>query len=245
MAYQQELIKPYNKEEGKRTQVERMFNNIAPTYDRMNHTLALGIDRLWRNRAIDSLKPYSPQHILDIATGTGDFAILAAKRLKPRSIIGADISEKMMEVARLKVNQQQLERVISFRHEDCMQLSFEADRFDAVTVSYGVRNFEDLDKGLREICRVLKPEGHLLLVELSSPASFPMKQLFWLYSHCVIPLLGLIFSRDVKAYKYLTDSVQAFPQGEQMEGIIRRAGFRQVRWRRFTFGISTMYLATK
>ena len=245
MAYQQELIRPYNKEERKSVQVERMFNNIAPAYDKLNHTLSLGIDRLWRNKAIDLLKSYSPKQILDIATGTGDFAILAAKRLKPTRIIGADISEEMMEVARRKVNQQRLERVISFQHEDCMQLSFADGTFDAVTVAYGARNFENLDTGLKEICRVLRPGGHLLLLELASPKSYPMKQLFWIYSHFIIPILGLIFSRDVKAYKYLTDSVQAFPQGEVMERIIRKNGFRQVRWQRFTFGICTAYVGER
>ena len=182
MAYQQEIITPYNKDERKGAQVEKMFDNIAPTYDRLNHTLSLGIDRLWRNRAIDSLKPFSPQNILDIATGTGDFAILAAKRLKPKHIIGADISLEMMEIATHKVNQLVLERIISFQREDCMNLTFSDNTFDAVTVAYGARNFESLDKGLSEILRVLKPGGHLLMLELASPKSSPMKQLFWIYS---------------------------------------------------------------
>ena len=222
-----------------------MFDNIASTYDRLNHTLSLGIDRLWRNKAIDSLKPFSPQNILDIATGTGDFAILAAKRLKPKHVIGADISLEMMEIAAHKVNQQVLERVISFQREDCMNLTFADDTFDAVTVAYGARNFESLDKGLREILRVLRPGGHLLILELASPKSSPMKELFWLYSHLVIPFVGWIFSRDVKAYNYLTDSVNAFPQGEVMERILRKNGYRQVTWKRFTFGICTMYVGRK
>ena len=245
MAYQQEIITPYNKEERKGAQVEKMFDNIASTYDRLNHTLSLGIDRLWRNKAIDSLKPFSPQNILDIATGTGDFAILAAKRLKPKHVIGADISLEMMEIAAHKVNQQVLERVISFQREDCMNLTFADDTFDAVTVAYGARNFESLDKGLREILRVLRPGGHLLILELASPKSSPMKELFWMYSHVVIPFVGWIFSRDVKAYNYLTDSVNAFPQGEVMERILRKNGYRQVTWKRFTFGICTMYLGRK
>ena len=245
MAYQQEVIKPYNQNESKGSQVEKMFDNIAPTYDRLNHTLSLGIDRRWRKHAIDSLKAFSPQTILDIATGTGDFAIMAAERLKPRQLIGADISQEMMEIARQKVEERNLGEVISFQREDCMQLSFDDNRFDAVTVSYGVRNFENLDKGLREIHRVLKPGGHLLLVELAAPDKFPMKQLFWLYSHLAIPLIGCFFSRDMKAYSYLTQSVQAFPKGEIMEGIIRNAGFEKVTWKRFTFGISTMYIGEK
>jgi demethylmenaquinone methyltransferase/2-methoxy-6-polyprenyl-1,4-benzoquinol methylase len=245
MAYQQEIITPYNKEERKGAQVEKMFDNIAPTYDRLNHTLSLGIDRLWRNKAIDSLKPFSPQNILDIATGTGDFAILAAKRLKPKHIIGADISMEMMEIAAHKVNQQVLERIISFQREDCMNLTFADNTFDAVTVAYGARNFESLDKGLKEILRVLRPGGHLLMLELASPKSSPMKQLFWIYSHVVIPFVGWFFSRDVKAYNYLSDSVNAFPQGEVMENILRRNGYQQISWKRFTYGICTMYLGRK
>ena len=245
MAYEQKIITPYNKEERKGVQVEKMFNNIAPTYDRLNHTLSLGIDRLWRNKAIDSLKPFSPQNILDIATGTGDFAILAAKRLKPKKIIGADISLEMMEKATHKVNQQVLERIISFQREDCMNLTFADNTFDAVTVAYGARNFENLNKGLKEILRVLRPGGHLLMLELASPKSSPMKQLFWIYSHLVIPFVGWIFSRDVKAYNYLTDSVNAFPQGEVMEKILSQNGYQKIRWKRFTYGICTMYLALK
>ena len=245
MAYEQEIITPYNKEERKGEQVEKMFNNIASTYDRLNHTLSLGIDRLWRNKAIDSLKPFSPQNMLDIATGTGDFAILAAKRLKPKHIIGADISLEMMEIASHKVNQQVLERIISFQREDCMNLTFEDNTFDAVTVAYGARNFESLDKGLHEILRVLRPGGHLLMLELASPKTSPMKQLFWIYSHLVIPFVGWLFSRDVKAYNYLTDSVNAFPQGEIMENIFKKNGYRKVSWKPFTYGICTMYLAQK
>ncbi|MDE5787280.1 MAG: bifunctional demethylmenaquinone methyltransferase/2-methoxy-6-polyprenyl-1,4-benzoquinol methylase UbiE [Bacteroidaceae bacterium] len=245
MAYRQEGIKPYETEDSKRAQMEQMFDNIAPAYDRMNHTLALGIDRWWRRSAIDALKPYAPQEILDIATGTGDFAILAAQRLKPRHITGADISTEMMEMAKRKVNQQGLDKVISFKAEDCMQLSFGDGTFDAVTVAYGARNFESLDRGLQEIHRVLKPGGHLLLLELASPKSAPMKQLFWIYSHFVIPALGMLFSRDVRAYRYLTNSVQAFPQGEVMEEVIRKAGFGRVTWKRYTFGICTMYLGEK
>lgn len=245
MAYQQEIVKPYNKQERKGAQVERMFDNIAPTYDTLNHTLSLGIDRLWRNKAIDALKPFAPQDILDAATGTGDFAILAAQRLRPKRIIGADISEDMMKIARHKVNKKELERVITFQREDCMKLSFKDDSFDAVTLAYGARNFESLDQGLHEIRRVLRPGGHLLLLELAAPNHFPMRQLFWLYSHLVIPAAGRLFSHDIRAYNYLTDSVHAFPQGEVMEQIIYRAGFRDVSWKRFTSGICTMYLAGK
>ena len=245
--YRQEEIKPYAPTGEKHEQVEEMFDHIAPTYDVLNHTLSLGTDRGWRRKAMDALGKHRPRHILDVATGTGDFAILAARRLGTEGlhITGADISEGMMQVGREKVRQLGLERVIRFCREDCMQLSFADDSFDAVTVAYGVRNFQDLDAGLREMCRVLRPGGHLLVVELASPPHFPMKQLFWLYSHVWMPLVGCLVSKDDHAYRYLPATMEAFPQGEVMEGILLRAGFRSVEWKRFTFGICTMYLAEK
>ena len=245
--YRQEEIKPYAPTGEKHEQVEEMFDHIAPTYDVLNHTLSLGTDRGWRRKAMDALGKHRPRHILDVATGTGDFAILAARRLGTEGlhITGADISEGMMQVGREKVRQLGLEHVISFRREDCTQLSFDDASFDAVTVAYGVRNFQDLDAGLREMCRVLRPGGHLLVVELASPPHFPMKQLFWLYSHVWMPLVGRLVSKDGHAYRYLPATMEAFPQGEVMEGILLRAGFRSVEWKRFTFGICTMYLAEK
>ena len=242
--YKQESVTPYG-EGSKQEQIRRMFDKIAPSYDKLNHALSLGIDRRWRRTAVDALGKHQPQQILDIATGTGDFALLLAKRIKPQHIVGADISEGMMAVGREKVKEEGLQNVISFQYEDCMQLSFPDGSFDAVTSSYGVRNFQNLDKGLQEMQRVLRPGGHLLIVELTPPPSFPMKQLFWLYAHVVMPLLGRLISHDDSAYTYLPASMEAFPQPEQMEGILRKAGFTEVQWRRFTFGISTMYLATK
>lgn len=242
--YKQESVTPYG-EGSKQEQIRRMFDKIAPSYDRLNHALSLGIDRRWRRTAVDALGKHQPQQILDIATGTGDFALLLAKRIKPQHIVGADISEGMMAVGREKVKEEGLQNVISFQYEDCMQLSFPDGSFDAVTSSYGVRNFQNLDKGLQEMQRVLRPGGHLLIVELTPPPCFPMKQLFWLYAHVVMPLLGRLISHDDSAYTYLPASMEAFPQPEQMEGILRKAGFTEVQWRRFTFGISTMYLATK
>ena len=243
--YEQEKIKPYTENGHKREQVERMFNNIAHSYDLLNHSLSWGIDRRWRRIAIDSLAPFRPQQILDIATGTGDFAILSAHRLHPQSIIGADISDGMMSIGQQKVKKQGLEHVIRFKREDCCSLTFADNTFDAVTVAYGVRNFENLDQGLQEIRRVLKPGGHLLIVELSSPNHFPMKQLFSVYAKVVMPTLGRMISKDHSAYVYLPATMAAFPQGEVMQKILKKAGFSQVHFRRFTFGISTMYLATK
>ena len=245
MKYQQESIKPYSNEGAKGEQVERMFDQIAHSYDFLNHTLSLGIDRSWRKAAIDSLKPYAPQRILDVATGTGDFALMAVDRLQPQSLIGADLSEGMLSVGREKVERAGKSDVITLQKEDCMALSFEDNTFDAVTVAYGVRNFEDLDRGLREMLRVLKPGGRLVIIELTSPVRFPMKQLFWLYAHVWMPMVGKLVSRDSRAYSYLPATMEAFPQGEVMQGIIEKAGFQSVKFRRFTFGLSTLYTAEK
>lgn len=244
MMYAQEKIKPYNADEEKGAQVERMFDNIAHSYDRLNHLLSWGIDRRWRKTTILSLKPFAPAKILDIATGTGDFAILAARLLEPRAIVGADLSEGMMEIARRKTQEAGLADIITYQKEDCTRLTFGDHTFDAVTVAYGVRNYKDLDLGLREMLRVLKPGGHLVILELCTPRRFPMKQLFRLYSHIVMPALGKLLSKDKSAYRYLPATMEAFPQGEEMKQIIEKAGYAEVRFRRFTFGLSTMYIAT-
>ena len=223
MSHPQEPITPHSAASGpKRKQVETMFNHIAPTYDRLNHMLSLGIDRRWRRKAIDALKPFAPQTILDIATGTGDFAILAARRLDPDRIIGVDISEGMMEVGREKVRKEGLDNVIYFMQDDSTSLSFESNSFDAVTIAYGA-----------------------MLVELTTPPRFPMKQLFWIYAHVVMPLVGRLISHDDSAYTYLPKSMEAFPQAERLVPLLRHCGFNCVQFQRFTFGLSTMYLATK
>jgi demethylmenaquinone methyltransferase/2-methoxy-6-polyprenyl-1,4-benzoquinol methylase len=244
MTYKQEEINPYHEGE-KVQQVEQMFDNIAPTYDTLNHRLSWDIDRGWRRKAIQQLAPYKPQTMLDIATGTGDFAIMAAQMLKPQQLIGADISEGMMDIGRKKVKAQGLDKIISFAKEDCLALSYDDASFDAVTAAFGIRNFADLDKGLSEMCRVLKPGGHLSIVELTTPVSFPMKQFFHIYSHTVLPVYGRLISKDTSAYSYLTKTIEAFPQGERMQDILRRAGFKDASFKRLTFGISTMYFATK
>lgn len=243
--YAQEEIKPYNEKEEKSEQVERMFDHIAHSYDLLNHLLSWGIDRNWRKVTIKALLPYKPQRILDIATGTGDFALLAARILKPKEIVGADLSAGMMHIAEEKTEKAGLSHMIRFQKEDCTQLSFSDGEFDAVTVAYGVRNFKDLDQGLQEMLRVLKPGGHMAILELCIPQHFPMRQLFWLYSHVVMPVEGWMVSRDRKAYRYLPATMEAFPQGEVMKTIIEKAGFKDVSFRRFTFGLSTMYMATK
>ena len=245
MNYDQEAIKPYGAEESKAQQVEQMFDNIAPSYDKLNHRLSWNIDKGWRRKAIRQLEPHKPQALLDIATGTGDFAILAAEMLRPARLVGADISEGMMEVGRQKVREKGLDAIITFEREDCTALSYPDATFDAVTAAFGIRNFADLDKGLEEMCRVLKPGGHLSIVELTTPVSFPMKQLFHVYSHTVLPLYGRIISRDTSAYSYLTKTIEAFPQGERMVEILQKAGFSEASFKRLTFGICTMYFATK
>lgn len=243
--YPQESIKPYNEDEKKSVQVERMFDNIAPAYDQLNHTLSWGIDKSWRKKAINWLKPFQPQRMMDIATGTGDFAIQACRVLNPKELIGTDISEGMMNVGRQKVKDAGLEGRISFAKEDCTVLTFPDKRFDAITVAFGVRNFEDLDKGLKEMHRVLDDNGKLVILELSEPDWFPMKQLYALYSKVVIPTLGKLLSKDRSAYTYLPQSIKAFPQGEVMKEIILKAGFSEARFKRLTLGICTLYTATK
>ena len=242
--YEQEKITPYHEGE-KASQVEQMFDNIAPTYDKLNHRLSWDIDKGWRKKAIKALAPYQPQSLLDIATGTGDFAILAAQMLRPQKLVGADISEGMMEIGRQKVKALALDNVVTFEKEDCLNLSYQSDTFDAITAAFGIRNFADLDAGLREMYRVLKPGGHLSIIELTTPVTLPMKQLFHIYSHTVLPIYGRMISRDTSAYSYLTKTIEAFPQGERMMDILMKAGFAEASFKRLTFGICTMYLATK
>lgn len=242
--YEQEKINPYGEgEKGK--QVEEMFDNIASTYDTLNHRLSWDIDKYWRRKAIELLRPHSPHSILDIATGTGDFAIQAARMLNPRQLVGVDISEGMMQVGREKVAGMGLDGVIRFQREDCLGLSFADNTFDAVTAAFGIRNFQNLEQGLREMCRVLRKGGHLCVIELTTPVRFPMRQLFYVYAHTVLPIYGRLISKDASAYSYLTHTIEAFPQGEVMVDILRSVGFAEATFRRMTFGICTLYFATK
>lgn len=245
MTYKQEKITPYGNGQEKRRQVERMFDSIAHSYDLLNRRLSLGIDKMWRDYAINRLKPYKPEVMLDIATGTGDFAILAAKKLKPKKVTGIDISENMMQIGEQKVKEEHLEDIISFQKGDCERLPYNDNTFNSITTAFGIRNFQNLDLCLKEMQRVLKPGGQACILELSCPKSFPMKQLFWLYSHTVLPLFGKIVSKDKNAYSYLTTTIEAFPQGEVMTGILRKAGFTETKFKRLTFGICTCYLAIK
>ena len=244
MAYKQEQINPYTSGE-KAKQVEAMFDNIAPTYDTLNHRLSWNIDKGWRKKAILQLQPFRPATLLDVATGTGDFAIQAQRLLEGVHITGIDISQGMMDIGRQNVEAMGLQDVIRFEREDCTALSYPDATFDAVTAAFGIRNFADLDKGLSEMCRVLKKDGHLSIIELTTPVSFPMKQLFRIYSHTILPVYGRLISKDTQAYSYLTKTIEAFPQGERMVDVLRKAGFREASFKRLTFGICTMYFATK
>lgn len=253
--YKQETIKPYSQEGEKSQQVEAMFDNIAPTYDTLNHRLSWDIDKYWRKKAIKVLAKSNPKSILDIATGTGDFAILAAKKLRPThknpllgkdlKIIGADISEGMMAIGKQKVEKEHLTDIISFAKEDCTSLTFANDSFDAVIASFGIRNFQNLEQGLGEMLRVLKPGGTLCVLELTTPVHFPMKQFFRIYSNTILPFYGRLISKDTSAYSYLNKTIAAFPQGETMMQILQKLGYTQTTFQRLTFGICTMYIAQK
>ncbi len=245
MTYKVEKVNPYGTDKSKKEQVETMFDEIAPNYDKLNGLLSLGIDEYWRRESIKALKPYKPEYILDIATGTGDFAILAQKILNPKRIIGIDISEGMMAVGREKVKGKRLEQVITFERQDSSELSFPDETFDAVTAAFGIRNFEDIDKSFGRVLRVLKPGGVFLFIELSTPEVKPMKALYEIYTKYVMPVLSNTMATEQRAYEYLPESIAAFPQGKEMMMILKKNGFRNIRLRRFTLGITTLYIAEK
>ncbi len=246
MTYKAEEIVPYTGNDAQKSaQVEQMFDDIATQYDLLNHTLSFGIDRGWRKKGILSLKDISPKNILDIATGTGDLALEAYMRLQPKKILGIDISEGMMDIGRQKVGKAGLSGKIEFEKQDCADLHIETDMFDAAMAAFGVRNFQDLDKSLQEILRVLRPGGKLMILELSVPEHFPMKQAYYIYSKIIIPTIGRLISGSKAAYSYLPKSIAAFPQNKEMAGILTKNGFVDVMYKKLTFGICTMYLGTK
>lgn len=238
-------VVPYkNDQSGKKEQVARMFNSISGNYDFLNHFLSLGIDIRWRKKAIRLLEASHPKVILDVATGTGDFA-LATLKLKPQEVIGVDISEGMLEVGRKKVKAQGHEQIIDLRLGDSENLPFEENKFDAAIVAFGVRNFENLEKGLSEILRVLKPGGKLVVLEFSKPRLFPFKQIYNFYFNFILPKVGKVISKDSSAYTYLPESVQAFPDGEAFIAILKKLGYQQTVCSPLTFGISSLYSGVK
>ncbi|MCU0444538.1 MAG: bifunctional demethylmenaquinone methyltransferase/2-methoxy-6-polyprenyl-1,4-benzoquinol methylase UbiE [Microscillaceae bacterium] len=228
----------------KKAQVAQMFDKISPTYDFLNHFLSLGIDILWRKTAIGLLKAEKPQLILDVATGTGDFAVEALK-LKPQKIIGVDISEGMLAHGREKLKKRQLNDKIELISGDSENLEFPDNYFDAVIVSFGVRNFENLGQGLANIHRVLKPNGSLVVLEFSRPRYFPFKQVYNFYFNFILPTVGKFVSKDKSAYTYLPESVRVFPDGKQFVTILEQTGFKETLCKPLTFGISTVYKGKK
>jgi demethylmenaquinone methyltransferase / 2-methoxy-6-polyprenyl-1,4-benzoquinol methylase len=238
-------VVPYKEQDAsKKEQVAQMFDNVSPKYDFLNHLLSGGIDILWRKKAIKLLKKAQPKTILDIATGTGDFAI-EALALKPDKIVGVDISEGMLSFGREKIKKLGMDSVITLQSGDSERLAFEDNTFDAVIVSFGVRNFENLEKGLTDMCRVMKSGGTCIVLEFSKPQTFPMKQLYNFYFKNILPTVGKIVSKDTSAYTYLYDSVQAFPEGNDFMKVFQRAGFTQTQCLPLTFGISTIYVGRK
>lgn len=238
-------VKPYGREhQSKKEEVAEMFNNISGRYDFLNHFLSVGIDKIWRKKAVKMLREIQPKRILDLATGTGDFALESLK-LQPEEIIGIDISEGMLEVGRQKMKKRKVDHIISMRLGDSEALPFEDNYFDAFTVGFGVRNYENLEKGLSEMLRVLRPEGKGIVLEFSKPKKFPVKQYYAFHSRYIIPFFGKRISKDSSAYAYLPESVAAFPEGKDFEDILRKVGYREVTSTLVGGGIATIYSGIK
>lgn len=239
------VIKPYkDSDAGKKEQVATMFNNISKNYDGLNRVISFGIDVSWRKKVVKIVSKKNPQQILDIATGTGDLALMMSK-LNPTKIVGLDISEGMLEVGKQKIENANLSEKIDMIVGDSESMPFEDNTFDAITVSFGVRNFANLDKGLTEIRRVLKPGGTFVILETSNPTKFPFKQGYKFYTSVILPVIGKIFSRDKVAYSYLSESANYFPFGEAFDNILKKNGFINTEYKPVTFGVATIYSATK
>ena len=239
------MVVPYkDQSKSKKEQVANMFNTISPQYDFLNHLLSGGIDIIWRKKAIKLLQNKGIKTMLDIATGTGDFAIEALK-LNPEKIVGVDISEGMLSVGIEKIKKMGLEKTIQLQKGDSEKLPFSDNSFDAVIVSFGVRNFENLQKGLSDMFRVNKPGGYCLILEFSNPRSFPMKQLYTFYSKYCLPFLGKMISKDPSAYTYLPESVKAFPDGPDFIQIFKSTGYSETKWIPMTGGICSIYIGQK
>jgi len=238
-------IKPYNETGNKKAQVEEMFDNIAPSYDLLNRVLTIGIDTIWRKKAIRTIKNINPSRLLDIATGTADVAIEAFKYINPEHITGIDISQEMLDVGQKKIEKKGLKDKITLKKDDSEDLSFNDNTFDVATASFGVRNFGDLDKGLMEINRVLKPGGQFVVLEFTKPTVFPFKQLFNIYFKYILPVIGKFKSKDSRAYEYLYESVQAFPDYDLFLTRMRSAGFKDCTYKKLSLGICAIYQGFK
>ena len=234
---------PVGEVKGKKEQIANMFDAIAPRYDLLNRVLSAGIDKIWRKKAVSWLAEHKPRRILDIATGTADLAIEAVS-LDPEKVVGVDIAEEMLNQGRVKIKNLNLDDRITLQQGDAERLPFSDSQFDAALVAFGVRNFEALQKGLRDIHRVLKPNGALVVLEFSRPVRFPIKQLYGFYGQFILPLIGRLFSKDSGAYKYLPESISVFPDGEDFLRELREAGYTDVREERLTFGIASLYKGT-
>ena len=240
------VVKPYKSSDlTKKQQVEEMFDNISSNYDFLNHFLSFGIDNIWRRKTIKIVAQNNPKLILDVATGTGDLAFAAQKKINPDKIIGLDLSNGMLEVGREKIKKRNLDNKLEFIQGDSENLPFEDDFFDAVMVSFGVRNFENLNKGLSEIFRVLKKNGKIVVLEFSKPKKFPIKQSYNFYSKFILPIFGSLISKDKSAYHYLPESVAAFPEGEDFLIELEKVGFSTLKLKKLSGGISTIYYAIK
>ncbi|MBZ9650788.1 bifunctional demethylmenaquinone methyltransferase/2-methoxy-6-polyprenyl-1,4-benzoquinol methylase UbiE [Psychroflexus montanilacus] len=238
-------VKPYKDSEvEKKKQVEQMFDNISENYDGLNRVISFGIDLKWRRRVIKMVKETQPKFILDVATGTGDLAIAMADS-NAEKIIGLDISAGMLQVGKNKINAKNLNKRIEMVQADSEDLPYPDDTFDAITVAFGVRNFENLEKGLAEIYRVLSPGGIFVVLETSVPTKFPFKQGYRVYSNYILPTIGKLFSKDKSAYQYLSESASVFPYGEKFNNILKKIGFTDVEDHPQTFGVSTIYSASK
>lgn len=238
-------VKPYNDDsKSKKEEVAEMFDNISKRYDFLNHFLSLGIDKIWRRKAVNQLREIAPKKILDLATGTGDFAI-ALLKLNPTEIIGMDISSGMIEVGRQKMKKKAVDNIIQMKLGDSENMPFEDGYFDALTVGFGVRNYENLEKGLTEMLRVLRKDGKAVILEFSKPKKFPVKQYYGFHSKYIIPFFGKRISKDVKAYEYLPESVAAFPEGKDFETILQKVGYRNVTSKLVSGGIATIYSGIK
>lgn len=237
-------IPPIGIVEGKKPHIERMFDNIAPRYDLLNRILSGGIDQQWRRVVMREVLAVKPGRLLDVATGTADLALLAARKGVPK-VVGVDIANEMLEVGRQKVRKGDLSDQVSLQNGDAEKLPFSDQQFDVATVAFGVRNFEDLGEGLRQICRVLRPGGTLVVLEFSRPTAFPIKQLYSFYGKFILPGIGRLISGDSTAYTYLPESIAVFPEGDEFLSWMKRAGFSKCRARRLTFGIASMYVGVR
>ena len=238
-------VKPYNQDDkSKKQEVAEMFDNISARYDFLNHFLSLGIDKIWRRKAINQLRSTPVKKLIDIATGTGDFAIAAIK-LNPEEVIGLDISAGMLAVGEQKMIKNKVDSIIKMQLGDSENIPYDSNYFDALTVGFGVRNFENLELGLTEMLRVLKPGGKAVILEFSKPKRFPIKQIFGFYSRYFIPFFGKRISKDAQAYSYLPESVAAFPEGKDFEDILRKIGYKNIESTLVSGGIATIYAGIK